>query len=409
MANNDDKVNDNDSVMTLGRLSKERIESLTGVPVVYDKKAGFFLTKEVVNQWRDDLYDVMAAGNSSLGPSALIELNDQLNEATAELDRYKDLYTASQTQIGLLNQDLAKAKDGLAASERISAARQTELRAEVDRITFEFNRVTSEHKEIKKKHGAKATETAESAKRVTDLNNQLQEAHKLLNAEKLSCTALAAKVQKLESDIANMEKLKQRQAERTWADVANDPPPPLDPVQPTGIRLIDRVVNEKAREELLKEASTKRDDARERAWHLLQAAREVDPKNWVGWRQYTDILFKKVKTASYKKRQQYLPLIDKVSEALRSKTGPSIDSVKEEFSSFFSTDPVHQAKEMKTPVGQETWWQALKFDFWLARRRLSLTFWETKARFDETGWMPLRWVSGPWNWLKGLFTRSRPQ
>nr|WAK72331.1 MAG: hypothetical protein [Fusariviridae sp.]WAK72338.1 MAG: hypothetical protein [Fusariviridae sp.] len=382
------------------------LKRLNASQTSYRKESGWFATNGQLKQIEDSVHRLMESGETSKSPTQLIEMQSTIDSLRQRASRAEEQLKASRANEAVQKADLATAKSSLAAAERESAASKGQISTLQQEARTELKALQAKLK--------RSSQMASDPDEVTKLKDQVADLqHKLaeLNAEYKTQVAGVnqwhAKVKDLEAQV-ELEKAKRDRIARATIgpDMATVAPEPMedlafDPERDSAI--LKRVLSADSLALVKEAAEAQRESTREYAYKLMQLASHTDPRNFVGYRAYTKVLFDKVKSTSAKKREKYQPVLDSIFKSLAFEGGPKLKEVKKEFSDFFTVSPEQRETEKQKVVeGKATFWESLKYDLWFARAKVRHWFRSSKEKsLTWSQWLHDKWLKVPS--LKGIF------
>jgi len=352
------------SAKTDGFSLKNEIVALSATQCSMKEQAGFFMTTDQLRTLEDRLHVLMVSGATSMSPTGLLVLQDQLNEMTSRAQKAEIQLAATERKAESINLDLKSAKDAFDAQNKAS---QMALK-DINKEKFDLK---ASLKELQDKQRAAAKTSsdpevvAERAKLITKLQNELAAMNATYALEQSKTRSLKSQVEMLENEVKVVAAQKKRY---TSAIIVDDDAPltVLDPIAYDEVldgAVLKKVFSNETLNLLNEAAAVRRSNIREYAHKLLELAGRTDPKNFVGYKDYMNVVFNKVKGTTAKARARYLPALDGVYRSMAAKGGPKLKEVKNEFSELFGKNPEAEKKTReKVKTGKYSWWDALKFD-----------------------------------------------
>jgi chromosome segregation ATPase len=287
------------------------------------------------------------------------------------------------------------------AQDEVTASRVSQIVSEKEPLTKEVVNLRKQVSDLQAKKDHDPEELA--GLRATIKSNQGKlEALNLEKKSLLSSKALLhSQVQALEhalaqearqAEILAESKLKQ---DANWAKIAAK-----QDDAPIQLRDLEKLVNKRDNAEssatkrkilaphVLKivdeYAAKKRESVRESAHALLKLANATDPNNFVGYRDYLRALFESVKNTPHDKRGKYRKLLDSLYDSMVTRTGKKLKEIKVEFRTVFTPTPEEvTGTTQNVASGSFSWWEGVKFDYWLFTRKARLNLKIAKSWFSS--------------------------
>lgn len=385
-----------DSAQSAGRLLAGEIEKIKKYRMEYQGFKGYWVQESTLTRLETELKEISESGASaSLTPAAIKELNDELQALRSQNATQKTILEASKANEANLTRDLAQLQASFEAKKKLSdkekadlRTAQSKLRDELKALKAEAAKVKKEEKpgkdasdEVKAQYDAKVKALSEESQR---LNSALEDVNKDLKSRTDELNRAFASVKRLEASLEAERDLQSRMSSKTFSEALKDEAPPplrkLEPIpEPTSFTL-KKAFSAKAMSFLEAYANKRREDIRDRAFQLMQFANETDPKNFVGYKAYAELIWHSIRRTGPKDRQKFDGVLDSLWESMVIKSGPPLKAVKEAYRDVFQKSEDEQAEEIEFSKGKETWWQSLKFDFWFYRKTTSVWYREQKEK-----------------------------
>lgn len=393
----------NSNITTGGQLTNE-LSKVRDVTIEYKGYRGFWIQGVVLDRLERQVKEIEEKGSNSVSPTALKNLNDEIQALRAKSATQDAVIEASRATEAKLNKDLKQLRSSTEAQKHVTGLEKARLSSEKEKLKSELDRLRVESTDFKKqgRPGADATPQTRDAydAKVRSLSQESQRVNNILeglNNDYKNQTAAYNKalrdVEKLEADLVNEKALQERAIGKTYADVIKEPLKEMEPVPEPDSFTLKKAFSPEVMSSLNSYAAAKREDYRERAHKLMEIANQVDAKNFVGYKAYATALFHKVRASSPEDRGKFAQVLDDLWSSTVLKAGPRLKTVKQQYNSLFEQDETVQSEEIKETAGQENWWQALKFDFWFYRKTSNIWWREQKEKiWGKLPEQPSLWV-----------------
>jgi len=338
---------------------------------------GHFVTRATLEAIEHDLEELMATGNTSRSDDLLNSMHDELMKYKKRAEAAEDTIKVSNARTAILERDLDALDASLQAQKRLTATEVTKIetdKEELKRLLRAAQAETARLRQGSSKGKDQPDQAKVAAEEVTRLNNLLQQANAAALKAKAQVDILQKEKISLMKAKADEEAIRARMEKVSFSDAVKaklEPTKvPLPPSSFVGKKLFTEGMRTMAAEYM----TLNREAYREKAFKLMELAKDADPKNALGVKKLMGLLFMKVKKMPQSERKKLEPVFVHAYDFLVSKTGPPLGAFKKELHSVMASSVEEQAKEIEEAEGKETWWQSIKFDFWTAKQKAGNRF-----------------------------------
>jgi hypothetical protein len=362
------------SQATRGGQLRDIIQSLMNRPVSTGGRNGYFVSKQTLSQFEEELEDMMAGKTpTSVSPTVLMDMHNQLNDARRQLGKAEERLRHTQNELDATKKTIAEQEGQLAAQEKVAAGIYKKIEEAKQPLVKQVKDLRAQLDGVRKSSNTSPEEAEILSKRLKSAQAELE----VLNKER-KVTLDQIRGQK---DTISAFKSKLDALELSASLQQHDEFPPLkpmeklDPMPEPESATLRKALPPKLMSEVLKEATATRKSLRDKAFELMELANKKDPRNYVGYRQYAKALFNLVKDTPAHKRGKFANVIVDLGNSMSSQTGKKLQQIRHEYASLFNPTKEEQEK-IATKVQDRTasWWQSIKYDFWVAGRTAKVSF-----------------------------------
>lgn len=361
-------INDNESVRTTTADIKSKIEQLARKSVTFEKKSGWFITKAAFDELEAGLDKAMLNGSTSVSPETLIDLQEQLAAMATRAQRAELELAAANTAATSLKEQLATGQAQLRQVQKEASDEKARLNLEKSALQKKLQPLEQAQKEARVR-ASDPDVVRERGEQISSLQKQLAVVNAAYAAEVGKVNATHAAVKNLEAEL-RLERLRADKARAASFEpkmvTVDEPlqelePFSMDPEVTGALKL--RFLDKESMAALAESAKARRENVREYAHSLLAVAHKRDPRNHIGYKDYLNLVFKKVKSTSARKRDRYMKLLDDVHDSFAFENSKKLKDIKDTYKTLFEPDSKEsQANSAKVVSGSSSWWDDLLFD-----------------------------------------------
>jgi chemotaxis protein histidine kinase CheA len=385
-------VTSGDTAHTAGFSLAAEIRNLSGVQCTMDDTKGCFMSIAQLQALESRLASLMEGSiPTSMSPTALIGLHDQLNQMVSRAERAEAHAKASDEKLKAIQGSLETTSKALDAQKKASALAKASLDQEKTDLAKRLKQAEAERKQHQRHpSGVDPDDAAKLVANITELQSSLAAINASYKAETAKVARLKSQLDEAVAEQNAQRLAKERALKATISKGQKPEEAEMLHVEPYTFNekedpaILRKVLSRESLDILTKAAKDRQESTRQYAYTLLDYAQHTDPRNFIGYRDFLRVVTKKIKATSDRNRKKFRPFLDKVRDSALFKNAPTIKDLKAEWAELCG-DPI-LIEKTRTEVEESedfTFWQAVKHDFCVWAYTGS-----ARARALTEGWWP---------------------
>lgn len=372
------------SKQTVGHSLLESFESIRGQKATFKNVSGFFVPVDKLAEMEAMAADLLKSGNTSVEPSTLLKLTQEITTLKAEHHKAQLALEASKAQLAARKGDIDQLRKSITAKEALHKENEIDYAREVQSCRDMIAGLKSRLEEAKKNAGLLKDSDSDKSQRdaeVARLKDELSKAHKELEAVRSTRRTDEAEIARLRKEAesqaavaAETARTIKRMETVTFADVAKMPVHARTLVANEG--RLAKILGPKALDWLRQADVVARDNVRDRAYKLLQVAKSAKDSKISTLVELLTIVFEYLKVQGRNAAKRIKAFIDMVIEDIINLKVKTIQQYRDALAASNSAVKllIEKAKEEAKPKPSRAkernhWWSTFFRSFFLGTRK----------------------------------------